>query len=296
MVPDADFRSYYGRPILQQPVWTWEIPTYFFTGGLAGAGAVLAALADATGRPSLARAARRATLAATVVSPPLLIADLGRPARFLHMLRVFKPTSPMSVGSWLLAVFGTAAGVAGVLAELGRLPRLQRTVEWVAAALGPALSTYTAVLISDTAVPVWHEAHRELPFVFAGGSAASAAGAALLGADEREAGPARALAVGGTALELTAMALARRRLGAQAEPLESGTPHVLAQAARTLSVVGAALAGLGRGRGTRTAGVCLMLGSLAERWSIYRAGFASAADPRYVVGPQRARITERDGG
>ena len=298
VVPEAEFRSYYGRPILQEPVWTWEIPTYFFTGGLAGAGALLAAAAGASGRPGLARAARRATLAATIVSPPLLISDLGRPARFHHMLRVFKPTSPMSVGSWILAVFGTAAGAAGVFAELGWFPRLQRLAGWAAAALGPAMSTYTAVLVSDTAVPVWHDAHRELPFVFAGGSAASAAGAALLGAPPREAAPARVLAVAGAVVELAAVQRMKTSLGDRAEPLETGTPGLLANAARALTVVGGALAALGsrrRAGAARLGGLCLLAGSAAERWAVYLAGFESARDPKYVVAPQRQRIAELDG-
>ncbi|MGB9185338.1 MAG: NrfD/PsrC family molybdoenzyme membrane anchor subunit, partial [Solirubrobacteraceae bacterium] len=95
-------RSYYGRPILKEPVWEWEIPTYFFTGGLAGASATLGLIADVAGNEQLARSAWSAAVAGIAVSPALLVSDLGRPECFLNMLRVVKVTSPMSVGSWIL--------------------------------------------------------------------------------------------------------------------------------------------------------------------------------------------------
>lgn len=174
MVPDATPQSYYDRPILKAPVWKAHVPLYFFTGGLAGASSVLAFGARVTGNHRLARAALLAAAAGLLPSPVLLIDDLGRPERFHNMLRVFKPTSPLSVGSWLLAGFGpTSVGAAGC-EVLGILPRVGRTAEAVAAALGPFVATYTAVLVSDTAVPAWHDARRELPFVFAASAVASA--------------------------------------------------------------------------------------------------------------------------
>ena len=101
--PRAELRSYYGRPVLKAPVWTDEIPLYFFAGGLAGASCGLAYLAGRRGDDELARRAWINAAAAIGVSPLLLVADLGRPQRFLNMLRLFKVTSPMSVGSWILA-------------------------------------------------------------------------------------------------------------------------------------------------------------------------------------------------
>ena len=112
MVPDAEVRTYYDKPILKQPVWKWFIPAYFFTGGLAAGSAMLAAGARLTGNRCLARRCRFVTLGALGISTAFLVKDLGRPSRFYNMLRVFKPTSPMSIGSWLLGAFGTAAAAA----------------------------------------------------------------------------------------------------------------------------------------------------------------------------------------
>ena len=168
MVPRAEFRSYYGRPIIKEPVWKEpDVPGYLFFGGLAGASSVLAAAAQLTGRPGLARAAKTAALGGISLSTAFLINDLGRPARFHHMLRVFKLSSPMSVGSWLLSAYGPAAGAAALSDVTGILPAAGTAATAGAALLGPAVTTYTAVLLCDTAVPAWHEAHREMPYVFA---------------------------------------------------------------------------------------------------------------------------------
>ncbi|MGH8883774.1 MAG: NrfD/PsrC family molybdoenzyme membrane anchor subunit [Egibacteraceae bacterium] len=288
-------RTYYGRPVIEQPVWKPEIPWYFFAGGMAGAAATLAAVARAKGNERLADAAGRVALAGVLVSPPLLICDLGRPDRFHHMLRVFKPTSPMSVGSWVLAVFVPTAGGAAVLSALGWLPRLARAAEAVGAALGPVMSTYTAVLIANTAVPAWHEARKELPWVFAGGSAASAGAATLLLVSGEEAAPARRLAMLGAVCELVAAELMERRLGELGEPYQIGTAGTLSKLARCLSGAGAGLLGLlGRRRGAVVTGAALILaGAAAERWAVFKAGFASACDPKYTVKPQRERIDGR---
>ena len=161
------------------------IPAYFFFGGTAGAAASLGLAARLSGNPALARTATYVNAVAIGVSPALLIIDLGRPERFLNMLRMFKVTSPMSVGTWIVTFSGLASGLATSLEILGRLPRAKLAAEAAAGALGPFLSTYTAALLADTAVPVWHEARRELPFVFAGSSAASAGAACAMIAPAR---------------------------------------------------------------------------------------------------------------
>src|SRR5438477_1660512 len=150
MVPKAEVRTYYDRPVLKKPVWKWYIPAYFFTGGMAGAAAPLAFAARRRGNHSLARRAGLVSLAGIAVSPVFLIADLGRPGRFHNMLRVAKPTSPMSMGTWLISAFGPLSGAAAASDVTGLLPGLGRLCEALAAALGPAVSTYTAVLTSDT--------------------------------------------------------------------------------------------------------------------------------------------------
>ncbi|MEA2390858.1 MAG: hypothetical protein QOK31_967, partial [Solirubrobacteraceae bacterium] len=226
LVPAVEPQDYYGRPILKEPVWKPEIGWYFFAGGLAGASCPLALGAELTGNRRLARRAWCAALAGLAASPPLLIRDLGRPERFLNMLRVFKPTSPMSVGSWILSATGGAVTIAAASSLTGRAPRAGRGASIAAGlALGPALATYTAVLVADTAIPVWHEARRELPWVFAGSAAASAGAAAAMLTPARDAGPARRLAALGVVVETAAATLMERGLRELAEPYRSGEPR-----------------------------------------------------------------------
>lgn len=294
---DAQVRSYYGRPILKAPEWTWEVPWYFFLGGMAGASSVLSSAARLTGRSRLADRAGLVAAVGAAISPALLISDLGRPQRFLNMLRVFKPTSAMSVGSWILAAYGPAAGGAAALRAVGWFPRLRSLLDAAAGALGPPMATYTAVLVADTSIPAWHEARAELPFVFAGSAAASAGAMACLLVAGEEGAPARRLAVGGVVVELAADDAMRRRLGDLGEVYEQGDAGRWHRAAQLASAAGGALlvAGGARRRPLSVAGACLVLsGSVCQRWAVYRAGFASAADPKYVVGPQRERLTARD--
>jgi formate-dependent nitrite reductase membrane component NrfD len=288
----GELDSYYGRPILKEPVWKPEIPCYFFTGGLAGASSVLSLAARAAGNERLARTSLWIGLGAEVVSPALLVSDLGRPERFLNMLRVFKVTSPMSVGSWILAGSGASTTAEAACELLGIFPRLKLVPATVSALLGAPLATYTATLVSDTAIPVWQEARRELPFVFAASAAASAGAAAAMLVPPRDAGPARRLAVAGALAENAAFALMAKRLGFVGEPYRQGAAGKLSVAAKGATLAGAWLLGR-RGRRSRGAAVAggglVLAGELALRWSVFRAGFQSARDPKYVVQPQRAR-------
>jgi hypothetical protein len=285
----ASADSYYGRAILKSPVWTPEIPFYFFFGGMAGAAAPLAVVAELRGDAALARRAWLVALGAVAVSPPLLISDLGRPARFHHMLRVFKPTSPMNVGSWILAVTSTAIGLGAARGVLGWFPRLGRAGA-ATLALGPALTTYTAVLVSDTSIPVWHEARRQLPLVFAAGGAMSAGAAVALAGGGA---PARRVALLGAAGELASTQLMERRLGDfLGEPYHQGTAGRFARTAKALTAAGA---GAMAARRPRTGAALMLAGALATRWSVYKAGFQGAEDPKYVVEPQRARLAQRAG-
>ncbi|MFN8203876.1 MAG: NrfD/PsrC family molybdoenzyme membrane anchor subunit [Solirubrobacteraceae bacterium] len=286
-------RSYYGQPVIKEPVWTPEIPWYFFAGGLAGASAGLAYLADRTGNDVLARRAWPAALGGVGVSPLLLISDLGVPSRFLNMLRMFKVTSPMSVGSWILAASGAATSVAALHSMTGAFPRLAAVAGPAAAALGLPLSTYTAALIAQTAVPVWHEARHELPVIFAAGAAASAGATAAIATPVAYAGPARRLAVLGSMAELATVPLMEHRLGALADAYQSPDAEPFTRAARLLTATGGLLlAGAARRRrAAAVAGGALVLGGAAcERWSVFRAGLVSARDPAYTVAPQRDRV------
>jgi hypothetical protein len=306
MVPPAEFRSYYGRPVVKAPVWTQDIPAYLFAGGLAAGSALLAAGADLTGRPGTRRAGRLAALGALGASTYFLVNDLGRPERFHHMLRVAKPTSPMSMGTWILAAFGPAAGLAAVSELAPRLrSRPARTVATAAgrgaglaaAALAPALGTYTAVLLADTATPSWHEAYPELPFIFAGSALASGAGIGLIGAPLDETGPARRLAVAGAALELAGTRRIEHRLGLLSEPYREGRPGRLLRTARALTVAGVAGALLGRRSRVISAlsGAALLAASVATRFGIFDGGVQSAKDPKYTVVPQRDRLDQGAG-
>lgn len=295
VVPKAEPRSYYDQPIIKPPVWTWEIPTYFFLGGMAGASSVMAVAAEAVGNDPLSRTGRRLAAAGAAASPLLLISDLGQPSRFHHMMRVVKPTSPMSVGSWILALYGPAAVSAASLAELGRLPRLRRLAGMAAAGLGPALSTYTAVLVGNTAVPVWHDARRELPAVFAAGSIASAGAVATL-ADPDDRTARRMALIGGIAEMLAARRMEQGLGTAEGRPYHEGTSGTLTKVAKATTAVGTALLALGhnRRRSAAVAGAALVLaGTVAERWAVFKAGFVSARDPRATVEPQRRRLDER---
>ncbi len=296
----TEVRSYYGQAVLKEPVWTWEIPAYFFTGGLGGAAAGLAYLSGLRGEDELARRAWLVALGGVSVSPLLLISDLGKPVRFFNMLRMFKVTSPMSVGSWILSVSGTTTALAAAHAWLKLFPRTARWARPAAALFGLPLSTYTAALVANTAVPVWRDARQLLPFVFASGAGLSAGAACVIITSPEQAAPARRLAIAGSVAELALKEIMERRLGDQ------GTPYQQAPAARYGHLGRACLAGgtaLLAARGARSraaaaaAGGLLLAGALSVRWSVFKAGFTSAGDPAYVVGQQRGRIerSERRG-
>lgn len=304
MVPPATFTSYYGRPVVKASPWENDIPAYFFLGGLAAGSSLLAAGADMRKLPELCRAARIAALVGGALGTAALIHDLGRPTRFLNMLRTAKPTSPMSVGTWVLAAFGPAASLAGA-AEIARMVPLRvpiasrmleagaRPAGLLAAALAPELASYTGVLLSDTATPAWHSAGRELPFVFVASAAAAAGGLAMVATRVDQAAPARRMAAGGAAVALVMEQLMERSMGLSAETLHSGKAKRFMDTSRALTVAGAVgtvvFGGRSRG-GAAIAGAALVAGSLCTRFAVFEAGQASARDPRYTVIPQRERM------
>jgi formate-dependent nitrite reductase membrane component NrfD len=310
MVPEARFESYYGRPVVRPSPWEADIPAYLFTGGLAAGSSLLAAGADLTGRPALCRVGRLGAVSALGMSMSALVHDLGRPARFANMLRTVKLTSPMSVGSWILTLYAPFAGAAaaaelaaalpagvregGLRGPLRLLDRLGTPAGVMAGLTAPPVAAYTAVLLADTATPAWHEAYRELPFVFTASGAAAAGGLGVLAAPSDETGPARRLAVGGAVVELVAEARMERSMGLAAETLHTGRGGRLMRASRALTLVGALttlLSGRSRAAGV-VGGAALMAGSACTRFAVFEAGQASAADPKYTVVPQRQRVDE----
>jgi formate-dependent nitrite reductase membrane component NrfD len=225
-----------------------------------------------------------------------LVHDLGRPARFVNMLRTFKPTSPMSVGSWLLAGYGPAAAVAAGTAVTGRFTRVGALATVGAAGIGPFVAAYTAALISDTAVPAWHGGYRELPYLFVGSAAAAAGGLGALASPVAESAPARLIGILGAGAELAMTKAMEDRLGELAEPYQTGTGGHLLKAAKLSSALGiglTALAGRRSQRGAALGGAALLIGSALTRFGIFEAGFDSANDPRYTVGPQRERMDRK---
>ncbi len=293
MVDKAEFRSYYGRPILKEPAWKQpDVPLYLFLGGAAGAAASMAPLADLTGYPVLARTSRVVSAGGASASVVALIHDLGRPARFLNMLRVFKPTSPLSVGSWILAPFSGLAAASAASDLTGWLPVAGKLAGGAAGVLGPAMCTYTAVLLADTATPAWHESYRDLPVLFAGSAVASASGAALLTVPSRELRPVVRLGLLGAGAELAAASRLEHAPRLVSETYRSGRAGTLLTASRALTATGAVLSLFARRRRAlgAAAGIAFLAGGLCTRFGVYAAGVASTRDPKYVVVPQRERM------
>jgi hypothetical protein len=294
----ADGASYYGRPVVKPHVWKPMIPWYFWIGGMAGAASVQCVAARVRGEHELAVVCKRAALAGALVAPVLLIADLGVPSRFHMMLRVFKPTSPMSVGSWILSAFGGAV-TASTVAELLGWERASRVLEVVTASFGPGLTVYTAVLIADTATPVWHDAYETLPFLFAasGIGAAGAIGSAFAPANQTTL--ARRLMIAGALGVPVAGHLMEKKLGKFiAEPYHLGKARSFRRVAEFLSLAGAAIGVIGRKNRAATcvAAACVATSGVFERFAVSAAGTQSAKDPKYVVQPQRERVDARRRG
>src|SRR5579885_453290 len=162
--------SYYDYPVLKEPVWRWEIIWYFFMGGLAAGCYVIASIAALFGSPEdriVKRVGYYLSLLAVLPCPPLLIKDLGKPERFLHMLRMFKVKSPMSMGTWALLGFSIFSGITaaiqaardGILGRwwgsrlLAKLP--QHLIALPGTGFGVFLGGYTGVLLAATSVPLW---------------------------------------------------------------------------------------------------------------------------------------------
>ena len=286
--------SYYEKSVINPPVWEeLDIAGYLFAGGLAGASSLLAAGAQFTERPKLARRAKLCATGAISASLVALIHDLGRPTRFINMLRVFKPSSPMSVGTWILGAYSPLNFATTASDVLAVAPRGGRAAGAGAGMLGAAVATYTAALIANTAVPAWHGGYREMPFLFAGSAGAAAAGFGLLAAPLAENAPACRMGAAGAGTELVAEQLMERRLGMVAQTLRDGTAGKRLKAAKALSVAGALGAATLARRSRLVAGLsgaALLAGSALTRFGLFAAGMASARDPKYTVQPQRERL------
>ena len=290
-------------PLINPPVWTWEVPLYFWFGGVATGSSFVALACDLAGDHRSAAIARKVALAAVLPSPPLLIADLGRPARFLNMLRIFKPRSPMNTGTWSLVAFSGLGSAAVGADALGR-PRAARAIGAGNAIVGGYLGSYTGVLLAATAVPLWARSRLLLGPIFV--AAATATGAAATRLTLVRAGlpaghPTRTalgtIETGAILTELALSALNERRLGRAARSLEQGTPGRLLKAGKRAVQAGLALR-LARGRlGPRAhdlASLCYLGGGLAFRYAWVGAGRSSARDHETVALMARGELTAGD--
>jgi len=291
--------GYYGIPLLKEPSWTWEIPLYFFVGGAAGAAAVVGAVANYTGAErKLVRDARWIAAAGSVISPALLISDLGRPARFLNMLRVFKPQSAMSMGVWTLVGFSaatSAAAFAQFLTDRYGASFPVRVIEQAGQAasllFGLPFSNYTGVLIGATAIPAWNENAGDLPIHFGMSGLSAAVGMLeLMGNNKSRA--LQALGLGAALFECWAGLRIETRHSPGLEPLKHGGSGSLTRAGGLLSgPVPAALrlmslfSGSSNRRSLRkAAAVSAITGSLLTRIAWIYAGHVSARDWRIPLG------------
>jgi hypothetical protein len=268
----APFPTYYGLPLLKQPVWSWEVPLYFFVGGAAGASAVIGAMAQLNGSDRrLVRDARMHAAIGAMLSAPLLISDLGQPKRFLNMLRVFKPQSAMSVGAWTVTAFGAlacgATALGGAILPAG------------SAVTGLVMSTYTGVLVGATAIPAWSSHAALLPAHF--GASALGSATSLLELRGHDEPALNALAVVAAAFETATGAtieLDRRRAS---EPLRRGPSGTTMRIAGFFSGPVPLLLRLLRKR--KAAAASQILGSLITRIAWVEAGRASARDVAAVM-------------
>jgi formate-dependent nitrite reductase membrane component NrfD len=290
--------TYYDRPVLKQPVWVWAVPLYFYVGGVSGATLVLGAAAQLIDPERLWKMVRLCRWIGGYgggIGTALLIYDLGRPERFLNMLRVFRPTSPMNVGAWVLAgAAPMALGAAAWSHRPGFRGRIADMAGLVAGLLGLPLASYTAVLISNTAIPVWQGSRRAMPFLFVASAIASSASALdLARLRDHEHKLIDAFGAVGRLAELAATAAVHREAGKVeivAEPLREGASGAVLKTASVLTAASLIVSILpGRSRGKRVcAGVLGTLGAIALRFGVYLAGKKSAQNPRATFHQQRA--------
>ena len=293
--------TYYDRPLLKKPVWGIDIPLYYFVGGAAGAALTLgAAIQLVTSRR--AREMRRLSavchwtgIVGSTVGAALLIHDLGRPARFLYMMRVFRPTSPMNMGVWILSGAAPAAITTGLLLNRGGLLGwIGEAAGYVSGIFGAALAGYTGVLVSNTAIPIWQAPRAWMPVLFtASGASAAASIVDIFAKDEAACRVTRIFGTAGRAIEVAAaqkVARAASVIPRVGKPFQEGGTAILWKAATGLtaaSLVLSLLPGNSRKK-ARIAGLLGAAGSLCMRVAVHYISEVSALDARASFHQQRA--------
>jgi hypothetical protein len=292
----APSAGYSGNPVLKPPTWTWQVPLYFFVGGVAGVSAIIALVADAIGNAGVVRVELWVAFAGALVSAPLLIADLGRPARFLNMLRVFKLRSAMSLGAWTLVGFSSAAGLAVVCHELmlgGYGNSFVHLVEWLAETLaacaGLMLASYTSVLLGVTAIPIWSENRKLLPAVFLTGALGSAS--AILEMVGFLVPATQFIGIVASAVETAVAIIIEFRRRNVDRPLREGVVGWLTRAGTAIAGPTSLLLRIfwGHTVGVRyLAAASFVAGALIARYAWIAAGRVSARDPQVLFQVQRS--------
>lgn len=295
--------GYYGRPVVKPPVWEWQIALYFFVGGLAGMAGVIGAVACFCGHADVTRAAMWLATAGVMISTVLLVWDLGRPWLFLHMLRVFKPKSPMSVGSWIVSFFGACAVPGAIAFELDQRHLLPAgsgaalALHVLAALLavgtgfsGMFLATYTGVLIGVSTIPAWFSHVRLLPVHFGTvGFGSAVAVLELLGFHLRAL---NALGWLAAIVETCVwLLLELKHHGAIDRAVHQGQSGLLLRSAGILTgPVALVLRALGTGfwPARLLADIAFLAGGITHRFGWVEAGHASGRDPEAVFASMRS--------
>jgi formate-dependent nitrite reductase membrane component NrfD len=283
--------GYYGLPMLKRPLWGWEIAFYFFCEGISSGTYILATLADVCGGgryPGLIRNARYIAFATVLPCPPLLIADLGRPERFHHMLRIVKLRSPMSLGAWALLGFSQPVALLALVqfAGLGFIPA--RALSLAGLPFAFFMLAYPGVLLSTTSIPIWART-RWLGALLGSSSMATAASALAIATalDSKSHEGTREVIhrIEGFAHTAEALALAGyvATAGPAARPLTRGRYSGMFRfgAFAVGIVVPAIITVTRRKRGrasTIASGLLTLTGALALKWSVVHAGRDSAED------------------
>ncbi len=288
--------GYFGEPVVRPPVWTWEIPLYFFVGGLAGMAALIAFAALLFHHADITRSAMWLAGIGAILSPILLIMDLGRPRLFLNMLRIFKPQSPMSVGAWILSMFGSCAVPGLIAVELHERQLFTGAPDQFLHIMAPlfiigsafwgiGLATYTGVLIGATAIPAWFLHRVLLPIHF--GTAGLGSAAAALELFGYHLGPLNAIGYLAAGVEtLLWIWLELNRHGAADRALHEGRAGWLIRSGEFLS--GPLALVLRLTSFVPLAAISFLLGSLFSRFGWIEAGRVSGKDPEAVFASQKS--------
>ncbi len=280
--PGFSGETYYGRPAIKASPYGWKVALYTFLGGLAGAAQAIVSIADLINENRYRELIKRGRVIAAangvVIGPALLIIDLHTPQRWYNMLRIFRRTSPMSIGSYVLTAFGA-------FSALSLIPKVERVTQVPAAIAGAGMASYTPALLASTATPLWSSAPRALGAEFACGAFASGAAALLLASNEKSiegVACAATLAYGAAAYVASRQHEKKKVNG----PLKRGRWALVHKAGVALSVglplaCFALNAMLGRSERRSAAGAAgILAGIFLSRWALLEAGNESARNPQ----------------